>query len=99
MSEPISALYIVDSDYEDSKEAYRDCARQAQEYWDKYIELSHTIINGEKDIEGSRARAYIDFIEVADELIRQKLAEIIAECVDTMGSYISEIDEADSFLY
>jgi len=99
MSESISSLYIVDSDYTDAKESYRDCAQQAQQHWNEYIELSHTIIDGEKDIEGSRARAYIDFIEVADELIRQKLAEIMDECANIMGSYINEIDEADSFLY
>lgn len=93
------ALYIVDDEYTSSAPQYLEKATRVQKIWDDYISISEEIVGAQGSIEGSRARTYSEFIDVAKTYFSQKLSDVATETEKDMKTYIEMIDECDSVLY
>jgi len=93
------ALYIVDNEYTDTAVQLLEKAARIQEIWDDFIKISRKIVGAQGSIEGSCARAYAEFIDVAEAYFSQKLLDSATESKKDMKTYIDMIDEADCALY
>jgi hypothetical protein len=95
----MDTLYIVDDEYTEAASKVLEKSQRMQAIWDSFITESESIVSAQGPLQGSRASAYSQFIEVAKANMTTQFLDAGTLASQDLETYVSMIDEADNVLY